>query len=173
MSCSSYDASGRHMSTWLTLVVRTAGNSRQTQLEQEGKPIPLDQVPGTPYYMAPEQTRGIVTVATDIYALGVLLYQMLVGELPYDDQDEIKVIQMHLQDPVPSPSDRDASIPVELSEVVRIAMAKRAEDRFRSVAEMRSAFLAAVEMPPTEKGHENLHSVDEPESISPPVPVHV
>ncbi|HET8854052.1 MAG TPA: protein kinase [Ktedonobacteraceae bacterium] len=145
-------------------LVRMAGTSQRTHLGQEGKSIPLDQVPGTPYYMAPEQTRGIVTVATDIYALGVLLYQMLVGGLPYDDPDEIKVIQMHLYEPVPSPCDRDASIPVELGEVVRTAMAKRAEDRFRSVAELRSAFLAATENPSLEIDHEDLHPIDKPES---------
>jgi serine/threonine protein kinase len=145
-------------------LVRMAGTAQRTQLGQEGKAIPLDQVPGTPYYMAPEQTRGIVTVAADIYALGVLLYQMLVGELPYDDPDEIKVIQMHLYEPVPSPCDRDASIPVELGEVVRTAMAKRAEDRFRSVAELRSAFLAATENPSLEKDHEDLHAIDKAES---------
>src|SRR5215471_17658468 len=143
------------------------GTSQRTHLAQEGKPIPLDQVPGTPYYMAPEQTRGIVTVATDIYALGVLLYQMLVGELPYDDPDEIKVIQMHLHAPVPSPCDRDASIPVELGEVVRTAMAKRAEDRFGSVAELRSAFLAAVESPPVVRqsapAYEDVLPLDEPD----------
>src|SRR6266446_6268550 len=144
-------------------LVRTA---QQAQLEQEGKPIPLDQVPGTPYYMAPEQTRGIVTAATDIYALGVLLYQMLVGELPYDDPDEIKVIEMHLHAPVPSPCDRDASIPVELGEVVRTAMAKRSEDRFHSVAELREAFLASMDEP--------VEAVDEDdlpfEDVVPPVP---
>ena len=145
-------------------LVRMASTPQRTQLGQEGKSIPLDQVPGTPYYMAPEQTRGIVTVATDIYALGVLLYQMLVGELPYDDPDEIKVIQMHLYEPVPSPCDRDASIPVELGEVARTAMAKRAEDRFRNVAELRSAFLAATESPSLEKDHENLYPTDEPQS---------
>ena len=123
-------------------LVRT---SRQAELEQAGKPIPLDQVPGTPHYMAPEQTMGIVTTSSDIYALGVLLYQMLTGELPYDDPAEEQVIQMHLTAPVPFPSDNDASIPIELSEVVRTAMAKRIEDRYASVAELRQAFLAAIQ----------------------------
>lgn len=121
--------------------------SRQTELEQAGKPIPLDQVPGTPHYMAPEQTRGIVTTSTDIYALGVLLYQMLTGELPYNDSDDIKVIQMHLYEPVPSPCDYDASIPSELGEVVRTAMAKQPEARYQNIAELRAAFLAAVKGP--------------------------
>src|SRR2546426_7173890 len=125
-------------------LVRT---SRQAELEQAGVPIPLDQVPGTPHYMAPEQTRGIVTTSTDIYALGVLLYQMLTGELPYDDPDDVRVIQMPLYSPIPSPCDADASIPVELDHVVRTAMAKRAEDRFASVAELRKTFLAVMEGP--------------------------
>ena len=119
--------------------------SEQVGKEQMGRPIPLDQIPGTPHYMAPEQTRGIITKATDIYALGVLLYQMLVGELPYDDPDDVKVVKMHLYAPVPSPCDRDASIPSDLGDVVRKAMAKRAEARFGSVAEMRQAFVAAIE----------------------------
>ena len=121
--------------------------SEQADFEQSGKPIPLDQIPGTPHNMAPEQARGIVTTATDIYALGVLLYQLLVGELPYDDPDDMKVVKMHLYAPVPSPCDRDASIPNELGDVVRKAMAKRAEDRFANVAEMRQAFLAAIDGP--------------------------
>ena len=90
--------------------------SEQVGKEQLGRPIPLDQIPGTPHYMAPEQTRGIITKATDIYALGVLLYQMLVGELPYDDPDDVKVVKMHLYAPVPSPCDRDVSIPSDLGE---------------------------------------------------------
>jgi serine/threonine protein kinase len=102
-------------------------NSRKAELEQTGKPIPLDQVPGTPHYMAPEQTRGIITPSTDIYAMGV--------------------IQMHLYTPVPLPSDFDSSIPHELDAVVRTAMAKRSEDRFKTIAELRKAFLAAVKGP--------------------------
>ncbi len=120
---------------------------RQNESTQVGKPLPLDQVPGTPHYMAPEQTRGIVTPLTDIYALGVLLYQMLTGNLPYNDPDEVRVIQMHLHSPIPSPCAQDASIPAELGAVVRIAMAKRPEERYRSVADLRNAFLAAVKGP--------------------------
>ena len=121
--------------------------AQQSDYEQEGKLIPLDQVPGTPHYMAPEQTWGVVTAATDIYALGVLLFQMLTGKLPYDDDDEIKIIEMHLHAPIPSPGEHDISIPPALCDVVRTAMAKRAEDRYRTVAEMRAAFLTAIQEP--------------------------
>ncbi len=120
---------------------------RHGETQPAGKPIPLDQVPGTPHYMAPEQTLGIVTPLTDIYALGVLLYQLLTGTLPYNDPDEVRVIQMHLHAPIPSPCDSDASIPRELGEVVRTAMAKRAEDRYQNVAELRAAFLTAIKGP--------------------------
>src|SRR5258708_9361052 len=145
--------------------------SEQADTEQVGKPIPLDQIPGTPHYMAPEQARGIVTTATDIYALGVLLYQMLVGELPYDDPDDVKVVKMHLHAPVPSPCDRDASIPSELGYVLRKAMAKRAENPFGSVADMHQAFLSALDLPMSASKYNNeLQEVDE--FIPSPSPVH-
>nr|BBH96001.1 hypothetical protein KTA_42000 [Thermogemmatispora argillosa] len=118
--------------------------ARQAE-SQIGRPIPLDQVPGTPQYMAPEQTRGIVTTLTDIYALGVLLFQMLTGELPYDDPDDIKVIQMHLRAPIPRPSRRNPRIPTAFDRVVRKAMAKRDDERFQSVAALREAVLLALE----------------------------
>ncbi len=154
---------------------------RQGDSSPGGKQIPLDQVPGTPHYMAPEQTWGIVTPLTDIYALGVLLYQMLTGNLPYNDPDDIRVIQMHLRAPIPAPSSQDASIPVEMDEVVRVAMAKRPEDRYRSVAELRMAFLAALRGPAdiedgvVAPGGARQDQVDMPDMMGLPVPppVHV
>ena len=142
-------------------LVRT---QRQSEQERAGKPIPLDQVPGTPHYMAPEQTRGIITPLTDIYALGVLLYQMLTGELPYNDEDDIRVIQMHLNAPIPSPCDHDISIPREVADVVRTAMAKRPEMRYQNIAELRTAFLAAVKGPVTLTAEETISPPDYPPS---------
>lgn len=133
-------------------------------IQQTGVAMPLDQVPGTPHYMAPEQTRGIVTPATDIYALGVLLYQMLLGELPYDDPDDIAVIKMHLHAPVPNPRDVDASIPVELGAVVTRAMSKRPEQRFPDVDAFRQALRAAIEGPAAHVAQTNDEEFDdEPE----------
>ncbi|WP_201363525.1 serine/threonine protein kinase [Dictyobacter formicarum] len=86
-----------------------------------------------------------MTHLTDIYALGVLLYQMLTGNLPYNDPDEVRVIEMHLHDPIPSPCEHDASIPAELDTVVKTAMAKQPEERYPTVAALRTAFLAAVQ----------------------------
>ncbi|GCE46408.1 serine/threonine protein kinase [Thermosporothrix hazakensis] len=131
-------------------LVRIAASRRRKGLDDSrtgrpGRPIPLDQVPGTPQYMAPEQTRGIITPQTDIYALGVLLYQLLTGDLPYNHEDDVTVIKMHLYDPIPRPSDRDTTIPRALDDVVRTAMAKRPEERYRTIAELRDAFLSAIE----------------------------
>jgi serine/threonine protein kinase len=155
---------------------------QQAEIESSyaGTPIPLEQVPGTPHYMAPEQTRGIVTTATDIYALGVLLYQMLTGELPYNDPDDVEVIKMHLHAPVPNPCAEDASIPTEVGAVVTRAMAKRAEQRFPDVTAFREAFLAAIDgpvervedLPFTEEAEEDAFEVHElpPRPAAPPQP---
>ncbi len=128
-------------------LVRVIRPDRDSPTSSVGKPIPLEQVPGTPHYMAPEQTRGIVTPLTDIYALGVLLYQLLTGVLPYNDPDEVRIIKMHLNAPIPLPCDHDASIPYELDEVVQISMAKHPDDRYQSVAELRAAFITALQGP--------------------------
>ena len=151
---------------------------QQAELESSyaGTPIPLDQVPGTPHYMAPEQTWGVVTPSTDIYALGVLLHQMLTGELPYNDLDDIEVIKMHLYAPIPNPSATDASISAELGAVVARAMAKRAEQRFATIGEFREAFLAAIDgrvsaserTPFTDEEDEDFAVYELPQSSPPP-----
>ncbi len=136
--------------------------TRRQANAEAGEPIPLDQIPGTPHYMAPEQTMGIVTPLTDVYALGVLLYQMLTGELPYDDPDDVRVIEMHLHAPVPSPCDVNVTLPPGLAHIVRTAMAKRPEERYASIGELRQAFLAAIgSEPPTSTVNEDEDDDDD------------
>lgn len=101
---------------------------------------------GTPRYMAPEQIRGLeVDNRTDIYAVGVILYEMLCGSVPFDDEssDRLKIFKMHLEEaPVP-PSQRqpDLDIPKEFEAIILKALRKDPEDRYQSIEEMETDIL--------------------------------
>jgi serine/threonine-protein kinase len=86
---------------------------------------------GTAAYMAPEQIRGTPAVShkTDLYALGVVLYQMLVGRTPYDGGSPVVLMHCHLNEPVPRPSAKVQEIPRALDDLVVALMAKTPSDR--------------------------------------------
>ena len=81
---------------------------------------------------------------SDIYALGVMFFQMLTGELPYQGVTPMKVLLMHMQDPVPVVSAFNPDLPATLDGVIATAMAKSPEDRYSSAAEFSSAVTAAL-----------------------------
>jgi len=86
---------------------------------------------GTPEYIAPEQVRsGTATPATDMYALGCVLFEMLTGQLPFEGGTSLLLVK-HLNDAPPTPSDFEPSIPAEVDELVHKMMAKEAEHRHR------------------------------------------
>ncbi|MCK5797994.1 MAG: serine/threonine protein kinase [Deltaproteobacteria bacterium] len=88
---------------------------------------------GTPWYMAPEQAAGQATdQRTDIYAVGIILFELLTGERPFIADDPMRVLQMHLQSPIPSPRALRPEIGLspELEGVIVRAMQKRPDDRF-------------------------------------------
>ena len=92
---------------------------------------------GTSDYIAPEQARGEqVDQRTDIYSLGVMLYELLTGEVPYSGDNFVAVAMQHLHDPVPSVLDRRRDVPVRLDLAVQCAMAKDPADRFDSMEEL-------------------------------------
>ncbi len=95
---------------------------------------------GTPAYMSPEQCRGVASVdhRADLYSLGVIAYQMLVGQVPFVGESHIDVINQHLSAAPPSPR-RAVGMPPALQAVLLRALAKRPEDRFESAAELRDA----------------------------------
>ena len=100
---------------------------------------------GTSDYIAPEQASGQpVDARTDQYSLGVLLYELLTGEVPYPADSFMAVAMRHLRDAVPSVRERRSDVPDRVDEIVARAMAKRPEDRFPSTKAMVAAIEAAL-----------------------------
>ncbi len=101
---------------------------------------------GTPAYMAPEQALGEkVDSCTDIYALGVVLYEMVVGRVPFQADTPMAVLMAHLHEPLPLPRDFDASISEPVQAVIIKALAKKPEDRYQTANELADAFRKALQ----------------------------
>jgi hypothetical protein len=99
---------------------------------------------GTPHCMAPEQIVGAsVDVRTDVYALGVLLYELMCGRPPFHAATSLEIADMHLRQPPPRPSDI-ISISPDIEAVVMKCLEKQREDRFPSVAAVLTALERAM-----------------------------
>lgn len=100
---------------------------------------------GTPAYMSPEQWQGQpLDARADIYALGVMLFEMLTGRLPFDAETPFSMMHMHVNQPPPSVRDRRADLPPAVEQVIQRALAKNREDRFASAGEMVETLRAAL-----------------------------
>jgi serine/threonine protein kinase/formylglycine-generating enzyme required for sulfatase activity len=89
---------------------------------------------GTPHFMSPEQGRGLPTDhRSDIYSLGVVLFQMLTGQVPFDADTPAPVILKHMVDPLPSPRSINPEIPLAVEAVLCKALAKNPSERYQTV----------------------------------------
>jgi serine/threonine protein kinase len=105
-------------------------------------------ISGTPEYMAPELIRGdVITPAADLYAVGVILYELLTGTTPFGGGPAAAIFDRHLHDEVVPPSKRcpDRAIPAALDALVVRALAKKPEDRFADADELLEALLEAID----------------------------
>ena len=96
-----------------------------------------DSTIGSVHYISPEQARGDITDdKADIYSVGVMLYEMLTGKLPFESGNTVSVAIMQLQQDPVKPREINPSIPVGLEQIVLKAMQKNVNDRYQSAAEM-------------------------------------
>ncbi|MFC1542246.1 protein kinase, partial [Candidatus Latescibacterota bacterium] len=119
------------------IVVMDYGIARAGQgtgLTQEGSVI------GTPQYMSPEQARGTeLDARSDIYSMGIVLYQMATGELPFQADDAASLMYMHVHETPEPPDARNANIPEWLKNIILKCLAKNQVDRFASFEELKAA----------------------------------
>lgn len=123
----------------LARLIDRASDSGVRELTQAG------MVMGTPAYMAPEQGMGEDEIdhRVDIYSLGVILFQMLTGELPFTAPTAMGLLLQHFQEPVPSAFERNATLPPSVDEIIRKAMAKAPIDRYTYAGELVEALAAS------------------------------
>ncbi len=105
-----------------------------------------DAIMGTPAYISPEQAQAqTVDQRSDIYSLGIILYEMVTGRVPYVADTPLAVILKHVSNPLPLPSSIKADIPEAIESVILKALAKNPEDRFTTAAEFLAVWKRALD----------------------------
>jgi len=105
-----------------------------------------DAIMGTPAYISPEQARAqSVDRRSDIYSLGIILYEMVTGRVPFIADTPLAVILKHISDPLPLPSIVKSDIPESIENVILKALAKDPADRYDTAAEFLAAWKRALE----------------------------
>ncbi|MCC6612332.1 MAG: protein kinase [Anaerolineae bacterium] len=96
---------------------------------------------GSPAYVAPEQVSGdVISAQADIYSLGIIVYEMLTGALPYDAPSQSAILEKHLTDEVPSIAPLRPDLPREVNYVIRRATQRQPKDRYANALEMAADF---------------------------------
>ncbi|HKJ36594.1 MAG TPA: PASTA domain-containing protein [Solirubrobacterales bacterium] len=133
--------------------IASAGGSEITQ---------TGSVMGTAQYLSPEQAQGMeVTASSDVYSIGVMLFEMLTGRVPFDGDSPVAIAMKQVSESPPPPSSINPQVPPALDSVVLRALAKDPANRYQSAAEMHAA-LDAAEANPEVAGHTERYAAFTP-----------
>lgn len=127
---------------------------------------------GSVHYLSPEQARGgMATNQSDIYSLGIILYELLTGHVPFDGESAVSIALKHFQETVPSVKSYDQRIPQALENVVLKATAKEVADRYKTVYEMQHDLATALSVERRDELKYSPASMMETTKILEPIPL--
>jgi eukaryotic-like serine/threonine-protein kinase len=148
-------------------IAKVVDPRRSAELRERAKAATGGLVIGTPEYMAPEQGRAEkLDGRADVYALGVILFELLTGQPPFDGPTPVDIIYKHMHEEPPRPSSIRPDVDARLEEICLKALRKDPAERFTSARQMRASLRAAFGDAYSGRQPSSLEFLDEPPSTS-------